>query len=159
MTWPVPPATPMVCRIERMRSLAVVPSGGLPFTRTCIDFERRWTIVCVARTCSTSEMPIPKASAPNAPCVDVWLSPHTRSIPGKTKTELRPDHVDDALAPVADRIDVDPCLLAVRLDVVNHTSGVNRPRSRCRFRAATSAPHDRRRRLSGPGGVPCDRQL
>jgi hypothetical protein len=30
--------------------------------------------VWVARTCSTSEVPIPKASAPNAPWVEVWES-------------------------------------------------------------------------------------
>ena len=36
----------------------------------------------MASTCSTSLVPIPKASAPNAPCVDVWLSPHTIVIPG-----------------------------------------------------------------------------
>ena len=37
---------------------------------------------CVASTCSTSEVPTPKASAPNAPWVDVWLSPQTIVIPG-----------------------------------------------------------------------------
>ena len=30
-----------------------------------------WTKVCVASTCSTSEVPIPNAKAPNAPCVAV----------------------------------------------------------------------------------------
>jgi homoaconitase/3-isopropylmalate dehydratase large subunit len=33
--------------------------------------------VWVASTCSTSEVPMPKASAPNAPWVAVWESPHT----------------------------------------------------------------------------------
>ena len=36
----------------------------------------------VASTCSTSEVPIPNASAPNAPCVAVWLSPQTIVMPG-----------------------------------------------------------------------------
>ncbi len=36
----------------------------------------------MASTCSTSEVPIPKARAPKAPCVEVWLSPHTMVIPG-----------------------------------------------------------------------------
>ena len=38
--------------------------------------------VWVASTCSTSLEPMPNASAPSAPCVAVWLSPHTSSIPG-----------------------------------------------------------------------------
>jgi hypothetical protein len=38
--------------------------------------------VCVASTCSTSEVPMPKASAPKAPCVAVWLSPQTIVMPG-----------------------------------------------------------------------------
>ncbi len=38
--------------------------------------------VCVARTCSTSLVPIPNAIAPKAPWVEVWLSPHTIVIPG-----------------------------------------------------------------------------
>ena len=38
--------------------------------------------VCVAITCSTSLVPMPCASAPNAPCVLVWLSPQTTVMPG-----------------------------------------------------------------------------
>ena len=41
---------------------------------------------------------MPNASAPNAPCVAVWLSPQTTVMPGCVKPELRPDHVHDALA-------------------------------------------------------------
>ncbi len=37
---------------------------------------------CVAITCVTWLVPMPKATAPNAPCVDVWLSPHTMVMPG-----------------------------------------------------------------------------
>ena len=37
---------------------------------------------CVANTCPTSLVPMPKANAPNAPWVLVWLSPHTMVIPG-----------------------------------------------------------------------------
>ena len=36
----------------------------------------------MASTCSTSLVPIPNASAPNAPCVAVCESPHTIVIPG-----------------------------------------------------------------------------
>ena len=38
--------------------------------------------VWVAMTCSTSEVPMPCASAPKAPCVEVWLSPQTTVMPG-----------------------------------------------------------------------------
>ena len=44
-----------------------------------------WISVCVASTCSTSEVPMPCASAPNAPCVEVWLSPQTMVVPGSVK--------------------------------------------------------------------------
>ena len=46
--------------------------------------------VCVASTCSTSLVPMPNASAPNAPCVDVWLSPHTIVIPGCVRPSSGP---------------------------------------------------------------------
>ena len=36
----------------------------------------------MASTCSTSLVPMPNASAPNAPCVAVWLSPQTTVMPG-----------------------------------------------------------------------------
>ena len=47
-----------------------------------IVFGRFWTMHCVASTCSTSEVPMPNASEPNAPWVEVWLSPQTIVIPG-----------------------------------------------------------------------------
>ena len=47
-----------------------------------IDLGLRWTRHCVASTCSTSLVPMPKASAPNAPWVAVWLSPQTIVMPG-----------------------------------------------------------------------------
>src|SRR5678816_1163290 len=37
---------------------------------------------CDASTISTSEVPIPKAIAPKAPCVDVCESPQTIVMPG-----------------------------------------------------------------------------
>ena len=57
----------------------------------------------MARTCSTSLVPMPKASAPNAPWVAVWLSPQTMVIPGMRATLLGTDDVDDALPGVAHR--------------------------------------------------------
>ena len=47
-----------------------------------IVFGFRWTSVWVASTCSTSEVPIPNASAPKAPWVAVCESPQTIVIPG-----------------------------------------------------------------------------
>src|SRR5205085_1240525 len=71
--------------IARITSLAVTPSGRLPSTATRMFLAGRWITVCVASTCSTSEVPMPKASAPNAPCVEVWLSPHTIVMPGSVR--------------------------------------------------------------------------
>ena len=41
-----------------------------------------WASVWVASTCSTSLVPMPNASAPNAPCVAVCESPQTIVMPG-----------------------------------------------------------------------------
>ena len=40
---------------------------------------------------------MPKARAPNAPCVAVWLSPQTIVMPGCVIAQLRADDVNDAL--------------------------------------------------------------
>lgn len=82
IAWPVPPAvpiTPITCRIT---SLAVQPASNGPSTRTSIFLFFLACSVCVAMTCSTSEVPIPNASAPTAPWVDVCESPQTTVIPG-----------------------------------------------------------------------------
>ena len=47
-----------------------------------IERGRFWTMHCVASTCSTSLVPMPKASAPKAPCVEVCESPQTIVMPG-----------------------------------------------------------------------------
>ena len=44
-----------------------------------------WISVWVASTCSTSDVPMPWASAPKAPWVEVWLSPQTMVMPGRVK--------------------------------------------------------------------------
>ena len=85
MTWPVPPAVPISPMIDRMMSLAVTPSGSLPSTVTRMFLAFFWVSVCVASTCSTSLVPMPMASAPKAPCVEVWLSPQTMVVPGSVK--------------------------------------------------------------------------
>jgi hypothetical protein len=48
--------------------------------------HRHW----VANTCSTSLVPIPKARDPNAPWVDVWLSPQTIVLPGSVNPNSGP---------------------------------------------------------------------
>ncbi|GIX12805.1 MAG: hypothetical protein KatS3mg118_0764 [Paracoccaceae bacterium] len=48
-------------------------------------FDFFWISVWVASTCSTSEVPIPWASAPKAPWVAVWLSPQTMVMPGSVQ--------------------------------------------------------------------------
>ena len=82
MTEPMPPPVPMRAMIASTMSFAVTPAGRSPSTVIAIVPGRVCGSVCVASTCSTSLVPMPNASAPNAPCVDVWLSPHTIVMPG-----------------------------------------------------------------------------
>src|SRR5579859_3199757 len=81
-TWPVPPPMPIFPMMARMMSFAVTPFGRFPCTRMCIVLDFDCTRHCVASTCSTSLVPMPKASVPKAPCVEVWLSPQTIVLPG-----------------------------------------------------------------------------
>ena len=71
MTKPVPPAVPISPMICNMISLDVTPLGVSPLTVIRIFFAGVCIRVCVAKTCSTSLVPIPKAKAPKAPCVAV----------------------------------------------------------------------------------------
>ena len=48
-----------------------------------IDFGFCWRMHWLARAISTSEVPIPNATAPIAPWVEVWESPQTMVIPGR----------------------------------------------------------------------------
>src|SRR5205085_1528278 len=82
ITWPVPPAVPILPMMARIRSLGVTPTGSLPSTRTSMFLAVFWISVWVASTCSTSDVPMPKARQPKAPCVAVWLSPQTTVVPG-----------------------------------------------------------------------------
>ena len=81
-----------------MMSLAVTPVPRLPLTFRFSVFGRACQSVCVASTCSTSLVPIPNAKAPNAPCVDVWLSPQTMVLPGWVKPKFWTDYVDNPLS-------------------------------------------------------------
>ncbi|CFP59334.1 Uncharacterised protein [Bordetella pertussis] len=71
---------PMMCSTT---SLAVQPNGNSPSTLICMLLAFFMSSVCVASTCSTSEVPMPKASAPSAPCVLVCESPQTTVMPGR----------------------------------------------------------------------------
>ena len=82
ITWPTAPAAPILAMIARMTSLAVTPAPSVPSTLMRMVLGLRCHRHCVASTCATSDEPMPKASAPSAPCVEVWLSPHTRVRPG-----------------------------------------------------------------------------
>ncbi len=66
-TWPRAPWALMRPMIMRIRSLEVVPTGSRPSTRMRMSPASRYTSVCVASTCSTSEVPMPNPSAPSAP--------------------------------------------------------------------------------------------
>mmetsp|Transcript_4157 Transcript_4157/g.8833 ORF Transcript_4157/g.8833 Transcript_4157/m.8833 type:complete len:241 (+) Transcript_4157:1637-2359(+) len=85
MVAPVPPAVPMTPQTWRMMSLEVTPASSDPSIRMSMFLALVWERVCVASTCSTSLVPIPNASAPNAPCVAVCESPHTHVHPGSVK--------------------------------------------------------------------------
>ncbi len=81
-TWPTPPPVPIRLMMPRITSLAPQPADSSPSTVIAIVLAGACWIVCVASTCSTSLVPIPNASAPNAPWVDVCESPQTIVRPG-----------------------------------------------------------------------------
>ena len=76
------PPVPMRPRMARMMSLAVLPAGSSPSTVMARVLAAACGRVWVARTCSTSLVPMPKASAPKAPWVEVCESPQTIVMPG-----------------------------------------------------------------------------
>jgi hypothetical protein len=81
-TCPMPPSTPIRPIAASTKSLAVTPGESRPTNEIRSERGLRCGSVCVARTCSTSEVPIPNASAPSAPWVEVCESPHTIVSPG-----------------------------------------------------------------------------
>jgi hypothetical protein len=72
----------MRAMIPRITSFAAQSAGRTLSTVTAIVPGFVCAIVCVASTCSISLVPMPHARAPRAPCVEVWLSPHTIVMPG-----------------------------------------------------------------------------
>jgi hypothetical protein len=85
MVAPVPPAVPMIPQMCSTTSLEVTPGESSPSTCTSMLSAFFWLSVEVASTCSTSDVPMPNASAPKAPCVAVCESPHTHVVPGRVK--------------------------------------------------------------------------
>ena len=67
MTCPWAPLVPILAMMARMMSLAPLPEGRSPSMVTLIVLKGAMGRVWVARTCSTWEVPIPKARAPKAP--------------------------------------------------------------------------------------------
>ena len=82
MKWPVPPEVPNFEIKYRMISLEHTPGFKGPLTLIRMVLGLFCKMHCEDSTISTSLVPIPKATQPIAPCVDVWLSPHTMVIPG-----------------------------------------------------------------------------
>ncbi len=99
--------------MPRTRSFAVTPNGSGPLTRISIVLGFGCTMHWVASTCSTWVVPMPRANAPNAPCVEVWLSPQTMVMPGLGESLLRRYHVHDALQRIVHVVQRDAELLAV----------------------------------------------
>ena len=71
----------------------------------------------MARTISTSLVPMPKASAPNAPCVLVCESPHTIVIPGWVSPSCGPMTWTIPWRRIADPVERDAELATVGLEL------------------------------------------
>ena len=74
--------------------------------------------VCVARTCSTSKVPMPKAKAPTAPSAGMGIAAdncHTR----QGRFLLRPDDVHNALAQIIHAKFRNATLVAIRIQGVD----------------------------------------
>ena len=93
--------------------MAVTPGARVPSIVTARVLNGVSDSVWVASTCSTSLVPMPNASAPNAPWVEVCESPQTTVMPGWVSPSCGPDDVHDALVAVAEGVQRHPELGAV----------------------------------------------
>ena len=154
MTWPVPPAVPISPMMARMMSLAVTPAGSSPSTLTrmflalLLDQRLRGEHVL-----DLADVPMPCASAPKAPCVEVWLSPQTIVVPGSVKPCSGPTtwtmpwrlsssskySTPKSRGVLGQRLDLDAALVVV------DALGCGRSSARC----------GRRRPASSPARAPC----
>ena len=82
MKCPVPPPVPSFEMRYKMISFEQTPGFNCPSTLIRmvlgLDCNTHWE----ANTISTSLVPMPNATQPIAPWVEVWLSPQTMVIPG-----------------------------------------------------------------------------
>ncbi len=81
--YPVAPEVVSCCIRYRAISFAVTPFPSVPSMRMRIDLGFCCRMHCEASTISTSEVPMPNATAPIAPWVEVCESPQTMVIPGR----------------------------------------------------------------------------
>ena len=63
---------------------------------------------------------MPKAKAPNAPWVEVWLSPQTISSPGKRQAQFRSDHMHDALPAIVEPEQGDVLIGGIFIELADH---------------------------------------
>ena len=156
-TWPVPPDTPTLPMMARIRSLAVTPGGSAPSTLMAKVFGLRCSRHWVASTWPTSVLPMPKARAPNAPWVLVWLSPQTMVMPGWRGAELRADDVHDAAPRIAhaEQLDAELGGIAARAARTCRGGGIHRDRHAAEHLfGAGRASSDPWWRACDPGGAP-----
>ena len=62
--------------------MAKTPGASRPSTAMRRTFSFSMIRLWVAKTSRTCEVPMPKAMAPKAPWVEVWLSPQAITMPG-----------------------------------------------------------------------------
>ena len=118
-TWPVPPPTPIRAIRARMMSLALTP-GRQP----AVDPDLVGLRVALEEGLGREDhldlaRPDPERERPERPVrAGVRIAAHD-GHPGLGQPELRADDVDDALGRVADAVQRDPELGAVRLELVD----------------------------------------
>ena len=66
---------------------------------------------------------MPNATAPNAPCVEVWLSPHAMVMPGCVSPSSGPMTCTMPCLPLDDVVERDAELAAVPLERRHHVLG------------------------------------
>ena len=76
--------------VSKKLDSALGMSGAVILTVMRIVFGLGCIIHCEASTISTSLVPMPNATAPSAPWVEVWLSPHTMVCPGRVRPDSGP---------------------------------------------------------------------
>ena len=130
MTWPVPPAVPISPMMARMMSLAVTPSGSLPSTVTRMFLAFFCVSVCVASTCSTSEVPMPMRQRPEGAVRGRVAVAADDGGAGQREALLGADHVHDALTHVELVVVLDAEILGVPGQRLHLEAALRRRRSR-----------------------------